>query len=487
METETNNNKSNMSNSLEKEGRNLAKEKSKSNSNFKFVKTNLYLNDYNYYYRNAIKMNKIREEKLKEIKMKNEIERKKNLLPKMLYFNKFLNVNEKVYKPIERKENLNQTNVTNSVKVQNTEGQDSFQEIESAIMAKNIEDNSRSHIKKTIRKFDDLLNYVDTFKFKNKSKSSPKFIINEDEKTKLNIVLNSEGNIENEDNNDEEDDDILKTENYNFDEFRNQFKKNKISKKEEGNIPAPLKTYNSQVILPNKSSDSPKNIKDNIYLTKVNKNPNNNSQDNLPNILDLKNISNIIEDNNNIMSKSNGLKINNMNLISDDLLVNKIKNEGRDYKNGLYFNNYGKYKYTDLGLSYPEFVDKYKKIPDYKGNDYEEKKQFKYHTDIANPKYNYYNIGTFNEIFNKDLYDISSYYGKERSKGRFIKNPLISTYRRNIPNYDQYKNIKVIENRYNVKNKYRFRLKPLVNSKKNNFDRFGRYVFRREKTTNFLQ
>ena len=148
MEKETDNNKSKMSNSLEKEGKNLLKEKSKSNTNFKFVKTNLYLNDYNYYYRNAIKMNKIREEKIKEIKMKNETERKKNLLPKMLYFNKFLNVDEKAYKPIEKKQNLNQTNVTKPVKIQNTEEQDSIQEIESAIMAKNIEDNSRSHIKK---------------------------------------------------------------------------------------------------------------------------------------------------------------------------------------------------------------------------------------------------------------------------------------------------------------------------------------------------
>lgn len=81
----------------------------------------------------------------------------------------------------------------------------------------------------------------------------------------------------------------------------------------------------------------------------------------------------IENNNNNIMTQSNELKIHNMNLISDDLLVNKIKNEGRDYKNGLYFNNYGKYKYTDLGLSYPEYFDKYKKIPDYKGTDYEEK------------------------------------------------------------------------------------------------------------------
>ena len=468
MEKETNNNKSKMSNSLEKEGKNLVKEKSKSNANFKFVKTNLYLNDYNYYYRNAIKMNKIREQKIKEIKMKNESERRKNLLPKMLYFNKFLNIDEKVYKPIERKENLNHSNITNPVKIQSTEGKDTYKELESAIMAKNIEDKSRSHIKKTIRKFDDLLQYVDTFKFKNKSKSSSKFLLNEDEKNKLNIVLNSEGNNENEDNNDEEDEDILKTENYNFDEFRNQFKKSKFAKKDEGGILTPLKTYNSQVILQKRSPDSFKKINDNIYITKVNKNPDNNSQSNIPNILDLKDISNIIESNNyNIMTQSNDLKINNMNLISDDFLVNKIKNEGRDYKNGLYFNNYGKYKFTDLGLSYPEFVDKYKKIPDYKGNDFEEKKQFKYRSDIANPKYNYTNIGTFNEIFNKDLYDISSYYGKEQSKGRFIKNPLISMYRSNIPNYDQYKNIKVIENRYNVKNKYRFRLKPLINSKKN--------------------
>ena len=310
--------------------------------------------------------------------MKNESERRKNLLPKMLYFNKFLNIDEKVYKPIERKENLNQSNITNPVKIQSTEGKDTYKEIESAIMAKNIEDNSRSHIKKTIRKFDDLLKYVDTFKFKNKSKSSSKFLLNEDEKNKLNIVLNSEGNNENEDNNDEEDEDILKTENYNFDEFRNQFKKSKFSQKDEGGIITPLKTYNSQVILQKRSPDTFKKINDNIYITKVNKNPDNNSQSNIPNILDLKDISNIIESNNyNIMTQSNDLKINNMNLISDDSLVNKIKNEGRDYKNGLYFNNYGKYKFTDLGLSYPEFVDKYKsKKHIYFGTEFCEKKLF---------------------------------------------------------------------------------------------------------------
>ena len=176
-----------------------------------------------------------------------------------------------------------------------------------------------------------------------------------------------------------------------------------------------------------------------------------------------------------------------MALISDDLLVNKIKNVGRDFKNGLYFNEYGKYKYTELGLNYPNSVDKYKKIPDYKGDDIEERIIFNYRSKVTNVKDNYTNIGTFNEKFNNDLSDISTFYGKQYSKGRFLRNPLVSKYGKFIPNYEKYKALKLIENKYNSKNKYKFRLKPLTINKKNNFDKLATIIFKKEhKRENFF-
>ena len=196
--------------------------------------------------------------------------------------------------------------------------------------------------------------------------------------------------------------------------------------------------------------------------------------------------SNNLDINDNKKPEINKFRINNMTLISDDLLVNKIRNVRRDFKEGLHFNNYGKYKFTDLGLNYPEHVDKYKKIPDYKGNDIDEKIVFNYRTKVTNQKYNYSNIGTFNEKFNNDLSDISSYYGKELSKGRFIRNPLSTMLDSYIPEYEKYKDLKCIENKYNVKNKYKFRLKPLVNNRKNNFDKLAKIVYKQKNKSDFF-
>jgi hypothetical protein len=227
---------------------------------------------------------------------------------------------------------------------------------------------------------------------------------------------------------------------------------------------------------------------DNIYITASNYLKTKKKNKAKENISSFNKITNTNEfsnsfDNKNRFNKKKekiNLKINSMTLISDDSLLNKIKSEGRDFKNGLYFNEYGKFKFTELGLNYPNSVDKYKKIPDYQGNDLEERKVFKYKSIITNPKYNYTNIGTFNEKFNHDLSDISTYYGKEYSKGRFLRNPLISKFSKYIPNYEQYKDLKFIENRYIVKNKYKFRLKPLINNKKNNFDKLASNVYKKE-------
>ena len=89
------------------------KEKRSPNKYIKFIKTNLYLNEYNYFFKNAIKMNKLREEKIKEYKQNSEMTRKNNILPKMLYFNKFLN-NEKKNFSNKKHNNIN-TNKSNTI------------------------------------------------------------------------------------------------------------------------------------------------------------------------------------------------------------------------------------------------------------------------------------------------------------------------------------------------------------------------------------
>ena len=130
---------------------------------------------------------------------------------------------------------------------------------------------------------------------------------------------------------------------------------------------------------------------------------------------------------------------------------------------------------------------KYKKFPDYKGNDLEEKRMFNYKSKITNPRYNYTNIGSFNDKFNKDLSEISNYYGKEQAKGRFVRNPLISMFSKYIPNYEQYKDLKFIENRYTSGNRYMFRLKSLINNKKNNFDRLADNIYKKEHKAGYFE
>ena len=509
MEADLSNNKlkNNNSSSLQKSQKN---EKRSPNKYIKFIKTNLYLNEYNYYFKNAIKMNKLREEKIKEHKQNSEITRKNNILPKMLYFNKYLNndikknfqnkksnninANNNKSNTISKAYNTNLINLTECISSENRPY--AYKKIEKAIIAKNIEEHNKSHIKKTIKVFDDLIKYIDNFKFQNK-RQNLKLLINQNKEKTRSDMLDEKEN----DHNIEEDEDIIKIENYNFDEFKEKYKNEQLSK--NSNSQLNLKSFKAQKILEKNPSDDFrifKNIQnnnaneDNIYLTQAKQikktkiikgnltidNMKKNHQKELSNSFD-----NTIKNNKN--KEKNKLIINNMTIISDDKLVGKIKNVGRDFKKGLYFEEYGKFKFTELGLNYPHSVDKYKKIPDYQGTDLEEKKVFKYKSVITNPKYNYTNIGSFNEKFNQDLSDISTYYGKESSKGRFIRNPLVSKYSKYIPNYEKYKDLKFIENRYISKNKYKFRLKPLINSRKNNFDKLANKVYKNEHKNDFFK
>ena len=481
--------------SLEVIKRKSPKKESKSQGKkFKYIKTNLYLNDYNYYFKNAIKMNKLREEKIKENKIKNENARKINILPKMLYFNKYLNQNSKppIYKNNNKTKTISKFKIYSKNIVKNNPhpvcmSSDNrgynYNKIENAIMAQNIEEKNKSHIKKTIKAFDDLIHYVDNFKLQNK-KIKLRINTNNDIMTPNDIINYGENSDDN--YNDEEEEEDVNIEKYNFDEYKKLYKKEKLLKKNSSSQDQ-LKTFNNQSILKNNYSEDFKRRND-IYITASNdiikKTKNIKENKSNPQIIMKQKQSSLKSFNPKTEGKKKPQKkkliINNMAIISDDMLMTKIKDIKRDFREGLYFNEYGKFKFTELGLSYPESFDKYKKIPDYKGDDIEEKEVFKYRSVITNPKYNYTNIGSFNEKFNHDLSDISTYYGKETSKGRFIRNPLISMFSKYIPNYEKYKDLKFIENRYICRNRYKYRLKPLVTAQKNNFDKLGNVVYRKE-------
>lgn len=478
MESDINNRK--IKNSYSNEKLNKSKKTEKKNYS-KFIKTNLYLNDCNYYIKNVIKMNKFREEQYKDNKKKTQHFQQNNILPKMLYSNKFLNNEEK--KDTKGTKNSSNISMSNSIKFFNSNylpptefNKTDSEKIERAITTKNLEEESKSHVKKTIRMFEDLLQYVDNFKIPNRiNKSSQKIEIVEDD-NKLNEIINDD------DGNDEEEE--YKVEKYNFDEFKMKYQKEKMDKLED-KLESP---HNEKQFMKNFSQNfdslSPQDPHEKIYLTLDYKQfENANNANNINNRYPSSNEKAIQYNSKSEKKDKRNLKI--ATIISDDFLLNQIRNIGRNFKNTLYFDNYGRFKFTDQGLNYPFIYNKFKKIPDYQGKDTEEKKVFKYRSDVIYPKYNYTNIGSFNEKFNQDLSDISNTYGKEDSKGRFLLNPLISICRKYIPEYDQYKNIKSIENKYNCRNKYKFKLKPLVNIKKGNFDKLAKVIYQKEHKSEF--
>ena len=107
------------------------------------------------------------------------------------------------------------------------------------------------------------------------------------------------------------------------------------------------------------------NNNDNIYLTQ-NYNIKGNKSDNKKKQIKKNNLR---EKKLNKSVDKKFLTINNMIMISDESLANKIKSLRKNFKKDLYFNrnNYGKYKFTELGLNYPLSFNKYKKYPDYNG------------------------------------------------------------------------------------------------------------------------
>ena len=465
-----------------KQERNFNKTSNNSEKDIRFIQTNFYLNDFNYYYKNNLKMNKLRQEKIKEHKKTIDDNKKINTMPKMLYFNKFIHSNPKIFskKNMKTISDVHTPHLLSDEKlisksISKKNKNEEYKTIELAIKNKSIEQNSKRHIKKTIKAFDDLLQCVDGFKIN-------------DRKKRLKLLLGENNNDDKNKENSEDDEEDINIENYNFDEYKKKFKDEKMKLKEnvcktEIDLNKPLLKDELDIEIQSDLLNS--NNNDNIYLTqnyniKGNKNDNKKKQIKKNNLREKK------------LNKSvdkKFLTINNMIMISDESLANKIKSLRKNFKKDLYFNrnNYGKYKFTELGLNYPLSFNKYKKYPDYNGNDLEERRMFNYKSKVSNPNYNYTNIGSFNDKFNKDLSGISNFYGKEQAKGRFIRNPLISMFSKYIPNYEMYKDLKFIENRYTHKNKYKFKLKSLVNNSKNNFDRLANIIYKQEHKAGYFE
>ena len=56
--------------------------KTNSTKDIRFIQTNYYLNDFNFYNKNILKMNKLRQEKIKQHKLTIDNDKRNNLMPK---------------------------------------------------------------------------------------------------------------------------------------------------------------------------------------------------------------------------------------------------------------------------------------------------------------------------------------------------------------------------------------------------------------------
>ena len=465
----------------------LKKNVTNSLKDIRFIQTNYYLNEYNFFNKNNLKMLKLREAKIKEHKKKMNLEKKNNIMPKMLYFNKFINSETNHFSRNNFKIILNKPskNEINNIKyLSTTHHNEDYNTIKNAIISKSIEQKSKRHIKRTIKAFDELLTCVDGLNLRRDKRLQAMLSNNNKENNDIIIDIN------------ENDEDEFNIENYNFDEYKQKYKTEKIKKRnntsqigvniDSGNIINDIDFHIDKHLMKNIQYRNNDNIYITAQKTEIDKNKaiNDDSKgQNKSSIINEKRAKNKIKFNNKYLT------INNMILISDDSLVKQIKKLRKNFKKELYFNtnNFGKFKITESGLNYPNSFDKNRKYPEYKGNDFQEKIMFNYKSKVTNPKYNYNNIGTFNEKFNRDLSEISNFYGKEQAKGRFLRNPLISMFSKYIPNYELYKDLKFIENRYTSGNKYSFRLKPIINKSKNNFDRLASNIYNKEHQLGYFE
>ena len=73
---------------------------------------------------------------------------------------------------------------------------------------------------------------------------------------------------------------------------------------------------------------------------------------------------------------------------------------------------------------------------------------------------------------------ISNRYGKVESRQIFYPNINTDFYWRSIPNFEMYRQLKVIENRYSgLRNKMRPRLKPIGYVSNDNLNKLAQHIF----------
>ena len=358
------------------------------NHKHRHVPSGLYVNDFNQFNKNSIKMSLIRQKHIDNaIKEKKERQSKLHM-PKMLYSNIFLD-------NIECQPNVTEffgvdvcnNNTTANIRKDKTQ-------IETAASYQQTEINkSTSHVQHQMNLFDDLLDCVDN----------------------LEIASPIEG-----DNN----------------------------PRNTANACKATATATEQEVQTNECGEH--NNNNNAHTTK------------LPNV------------------SSVPIRIAKTTDITDDSVLKKINKQPQSFKHPIKFGGYQKYKFTKEGVNYPSKLTRSNNgLPSYTGmtDDSKEIQYFHYRNKISNPSKIYNDIGSFNEKFNAELARISRTYGKEESKGRFVENPLLKSYRDSIPLYDLYKDIKFIENRYTDNKRFKFKLLPLVNAKLRNFDRLGERIY----------
>ena len=367
------------------------------NYKHRHIPSGLYVNDYNEFNKNSIKMSLLRQKHIdKTIKEKKERQSKLHM-PKMLYSNIFLDnidghdTNVKEFYGVDV---CGGNNTTTTGNMKNDK-----MKIETAASYQQTEINkSTSHVQHQINLFDDLLDCVDNLEI-----ASPI----EGDKTRTNINNAYRVNITG---------------------LNANATEHEVQTNEGVNVHASTAT----------------NMK-------------------LPNV------------------SSNPLKIAKTTDITDDSVVKKINKQYQSFKHPVKFGGYHKYKFTKDGVHYPSKLSQSNNngLPSYSGitDDSKEIMYFHYRNKISNPSKIYNDIGSFNEKFNVELARISRTYGKEESKGRFVENPLLKSYRDSIPLYDLYKDIKFIENRYTDNKRFKFKLLPLVNAKLRNFDRLGERIY----------
>ena len=168
--------------------------KSAKNENRRKILVNHYLNDFNYFNKNNIKMSKIRKENLSNL-IKDKKGKKLNL-PKMLYSNLFIGLNFPNVSKENSHTNINSLNKVNNINDDNIPFNNikyDKEYIEETIKLDSQEEKlNTSHVNKPIIIFDDIFKCIDNLELTDRDKKEEKEIDNQNNKTNNNENKNND-------------------------------------------------------------------------------------------------------------------------------------------------------------------------------------------------------------------------------------------------------------------------------------------------------